>query len=66
MQGRAWLLVAAAALATTALGLGLDAAASSELRFDEAAAKNRPVSKVITLLKGMRKQLEKEQEEDEE
>jgi len=37
----------------------------SELTFDVAAAKNRPVSKVITLLKDMLKQLEKEAEEDE-
>merc|ERR1711871_1125919 len=37
-----------------------------ELTFDVAAAKNRPVSKVITLLKDMLKQLEKEAEEDEE
>merc|ERR1712038_251453 len=36
------------------------------LSFDENAAKNRPVSKVITLLKDMLKQLEKEAEEDEE
>merc|ERR1711933_648336 len=36
------------------------------LTFDENAAKNRPVSKVITLLKDMLKQLEKEAEEDEE
>jgi len=36
------------------------------LTFDEADAKNRPVSKVITLLKDMLKQLEKEAEEDEE
>jgi len=34
--------------------------------FDETDAKNRPVSKVITLLKDMLKQLEKEAEEDEE
>merc|ERR1711904_645872 len=34
--------------------------------FDAEAAKNRPVSKVITLLKDMLKQLEKEAEEDEE
>merc|ERR1719188_2614079 len=40
--------------------------ASVTLSFDEAAAKNRPVSKVITLLKDMLKQLEKEQEDDEE
>jgi len=38
----------------------------SALSFDENAAKNRPVSKVITLLKDMLKQLEKEAAEDEE
>merc|ERR1712061_645641 len=38
----------------------------SSLSFDVDAAKNRPVSKVITLLKDMLKQLEKEAEEDEE
>merc|ERR1719150_1148763 len=36
------------------------------LEFDVSDAKNRPVSKVITLLKDMLKQLEKEAEEDEE
>merc|ERR1719355_207612 len=36
------------------------------LTFDVAGAKNRPVSKVITLLKDMLKQLEKEAETDEE
>jgi septal ring factor EnvC (AmiA/AmiB activator) len=41
-------------------------ASGSQLTFDDAAAKNRPVSKVITLLKDMLKQLEKEAEEDEE
>jgi len=40
--------------------------ASCALEFDVEAAKNRPVSKVITLLKDMLKQLEKEAEEDEE
>ena len=39
---------------------------TTALSFDEVAAKNRPVSKVITLLKDMLKQLEKEAEEDEE
>merc|ERR1719171_1343290 len=39
---------------------------TSSLTFDTEAAKNRPVSKVITLLKDMLKQLEKEAEEDEE
>jgi len=49
-----------------AMGLDLSVHATSSLTFDEAAAKNRPVSKVITLLKDMLKQLEKEAEEDEE
>jgi len=38
----------------------------SSLSFDAEGAKNRPVTKVITLLKDMQKQLEKEGEEDEE
>jgi hypothetical protein len=41
-------------------------ALGSQVTFDVAEAKNRPVSKVITLLKDMLKQLEKEAEEDEE
>merc|ERR1719350_2181143 len=45
---------------------GMDISVASALSFDENAAKNRPVSKVITLLKDMLKQLEKEAEEDEE
>jgi chromosome segregation ATPase len=44
----------------------LKAEMHSSLTFDTEAAKNRPVSKVITLLKDMLKQLEKEAEEDEE
>jgi len=45
---------------------GMDVSAVSSLRFDaESAAKNRPVSKVITLLKDMLIQLQKEAEEDE-
>merc|ERR1719421_1740064 len=40
--------------------------AVSSLSFDLQAAKNRPVSKVITLLKDMMAQMEKEAEEDEE
>merc|ERR1711871_501085 len=44
----------------------LKAELRSSLTFDAEAAKNRPVSKVITLLKDMLKQLEKEAEEDEE
>jgi len=43
-----------------------DISASSSLSFDTVAAKNRPVSKVITLLKDMLTQLEKEAKEDEE
>ena len=53
-------------MAVGAMGLDLSVHATSSLTFDEAAAKNRPVSKVITLLKDMLKQLEKEAEEDEE
>jgi len=52
------------AVASTAHAFNLHA--TSSLQFDEVAAKNRPVSKVITLLKDMLKQLEKEAEEDEE
>merc|ERR1712072_413662 len=44
----------------------MEVSMTSSLSFDEQAAKNRPVSKVITLLKDMLKQLEKEAEEDEE
>jgi len=44
----------------------MDVRATSSLKFDAEDAKNRPVSKVITLLKDMLKQLEKEAEEDEE
>jgi len=38
----------------------------SSLKFDAEAAKDRPVTKVINLLKDMLKQLEKEAAEDEE
>jgi len=58
--------VGVAAMATGAVSLDLEVHVESSLKFDEAAAKNRPVSKVITLLKDMLKQLEKEAEEDEE
>merc|ERR1712137_788234 len=57
---------ALAVLPALAVGLDLQVSAVSGLTFDVAAAKNRPVSKVITLLKDMLKQLEKEAEEDEE
>jgi len=46
--------------------LAVDAHGSSSLTFDVEGAKNRPVSKVLTLLKDMLKQLEKEAEGDEE
>jgi len=55
-----------AMLAASALGLDMQVSVTSSLSFDVQAAKNRPVSKVITLLKDMLKQLEKEAEEDEE
>merc|ERR1711879_760704 len=48
------------------VGFSMEVAAASSLSFDVQAAKNRPVSKVITLLKDMLKQLEKEAEDDEE
>jgi len=53
-------------LVASASALDLQTSVVSSLSFDVAAAKNRPVSKVITLLKDMLKQLEKEAEEDEE
>merc|ERR1712137_836523 len=57
---------ALAVLPALAVGLDTHVTAKSSLTFDVAEAKNRPVSKVITLLKDMLKQLEKEAEEDEE
>jgi len=53
-------------LAASVVGLDMQVSVESSLNFDVEAAKNRPVSKVITLLKDMLKQLEKEAEEDEE
>merc|ERR1719253_1175060 len=51
-------------LLVSATVLALDT--ESSLTFDMAGAKNRPVTKVINLLKDMLKQLEKEATEDEE
>merc|ERR1719313_664352 len=51
--------------ATLLLGL-VAAAYASSLSFDEEDAKNRPVSKVITLLKDMQKELEAEAKADQE
>merc|ERR1719161_603833 len=48
------------------MALAAPLAQAGALNFDVEAAKNRPVSKVITLLKDMLKQLEKEAETDEE
>jgi len=53
-------------LAASASALELQSTVASTLTFDVAEAKNRPVTKVITLLKDMLKQLEKEAEADEE
>merc|ERR1740138_2022052 len=53
-------MVAALVLVSPAL-----AAQRSSLTFDAVAAKNRPVSKVITLLKDMQKQLEADKANDE-
>merc|ERR1719214_537891 len=53
-------------LVSPASAVAMEVSVASSLTFDEEAAKNRPVSKVITLLKDMLKQLEKEAEEDEE
>merc|ERR1712100_596440 len=49
-----------------AAAFNMEVSMKSSLTFDVEGAKNRPVSKVITLLKDMLKQLEKEAEEDEE
>jgi len=59
-------LLACVALCSTAFASNMEVGVTSSLSFDVEEAKNRPVSKVITLLKDMLKQLEKEAEEDEE
>merc|ERR1719217_920502 len=51
-------------LAASALAFDLEVTVKSSLTFDAEAAKNRPVTKVVTLLKDMLKSLEKEAEED--
>merc|ERR1719326_1788493 len=55
-----------AIFSVSAFGFDVKVSVASSLSFDVVAAKNRPVSKVITLLKDMLKQLEKEAKEDEE
>jgi len=59
-------IVCAALAAAKVQGLNLEVHAHSSLTFDVEAAKERPVTKVVNLLKDMLKQLEKEAEEDEE
>jgi len=58
--------VCAALTAAQVQAINLEVHAHSSLTFDEEGAKNRPVTKVVNLLKDMLKQLEKEAEEDEE
>merc|ERR1719274_83873 len=54
------------AFTASAWSVEFQVSVKSSLNFDMDAAKNRPVTKVITLLKDMQKQLEQEAEEDEE
>jgi len=51
-------------LSLAATGVAINIQAKSKLQFDVEDAKNRPVTKVVTLLKDMLVQLEKEAEED--
>merc|ERR1719158_626987 len=53
-------------LTLASAGDAINLQGSSKLQFDVEDAKNRPVSKVITLMKDMLVQLEKEAEEDQE
>jgi predicted nucleic acid-binding Zn-ribbon protein len=53
-------------LTLAATGFAINLQGSSTLQFDVEDAKNRPVTKVVTLLKDMLVQLEKEAEEDQE
>merc|ERR1719272_1550857 len=63
----AGMMKALVAAMLVSLSLGAKISGRSALTFDaSAAAKNRPVTKVMNLLKDMLKQLEKEAEEDEE
>merc|ERR1719159_1039697 len=60
------LLLFLALISVQAVSFEFQVNVKSSLRFDAKDAKNRPVTKVITLLKDMQKQLEKEADEDEE
>merc|ERR1719352_1603411 len=59
-------MIAGLAVVLSLLAAGEAAGFASSLTFDAVAARNRPVSKVITLLKDMMKGLEKEAAEDQE
>merc|ERR1719326_2857012 len=59
-----WTAMTAGLVLLSTVSCGMDVSAVSSLRFDAESAKNRPVSKVITLLKEMLAQLHKEAEED--
>jgi len=60
-----WTAMMAGLVLLSTVGCAMDVSVVSSLRFDAESAKNRPVSKVITLLKDMLIQLQKEAEEDE-
>merc|ERR1719326_786095 len=60
-----WTAMTAGLVLLSTVSCGMDVSAVSSLRFDAESAKNRPVTKVVTLLKDMLKQLQKEAEEDE-
>mmetsp|Transcript_157945 Transcript_157945/g.274206 ORF Transcript_157945/g.274206 Transcript_157945/m.274206 type:complete len:700 (+) Transcript_157945:62-2161(+) len=66
MQSTMCCLAALLLVVSPVTALNVEASLTSSLTFDVDAAKARPVSKVIALLKDMLKELEKEADEDEE
>jgi len=64
MAPRTLVFIAFCAMSVSAFNFAVKV--KSSLQFDVDAAKERPVTKVVNLLKDMQKQLEKEAEEDEE
>jgi len=66
MQSTMCCLAALLLVVSPVTALNVEASVTSSLTFDVDAAKARPVSKVIALLKDMLKELEKEADEDEE
>merc|ERR1719160_2019878 len=52
-------------LANPVLGVDMKVTSMSSIKFDTEAAKNRPVTKVVNLLKDMLAQMEEEKKEDE-